>query len=129
MIKWLDCIRDGRQPAIFGDGTDSMDFVHVKDVAHANVLALLSDVTDEAFNVGDQVETNLSQMLAALLKVNNSSLKPVYKEANSVNPVSRRFANISKAKQLLGYIPTITLEQGLKELSDWYFHKQNIKAQ
>jgi UDP-glucose 4-epimerase len=129
MIKWLDCIRDNRQPAIFGDGTDSMDFVHVKDVAHANVLALLSDVIDEAFNVGDQVETNLSQMLTALLKVNNSSLTPVFKEANSVNPVSRRLADISKAKSLLGYTPTISLEQGLKELSDWYFKKQNIKAE
>lgn len=124
MIKWLDCIRDKKQPAIFGDGTDSMDFVHVKDIAHANVLALLSDVTDEAFNVGDQVETSLSELLMALLKVNDCELEPVYKEANSVNPVSRRLADVSKAKKLLGYEPSITLEQGLKELSDWYFAKQ-----
>ena len=124
MIKWLDCVRDKKQPAIFGDGTDSMDFVHVKDVAHANVLSLLSDVTDEAFNVGDQVETNLKQMLDALLKVNNSDLEPVFKEANSVNPVSRRLADVSKAKKLLGYTPAISLEQGLKELSTWYFQKQ-----
>ncbi len=125
MIKWLDCVRDKKQPAIFGDGTDSMDFVHVKDVAHANVLALLSDVTDEAFNVGDQVETNLKQMLVALLKVNNSDLKPVYKEANSINPVSRRLADISKANKLLGYAPAISLEEGLRELSSWYFQKQS----
>jgi UDP-glucose 4-epimerase len=127
MIKWLDCIRDGKQPAIFGDGTDSMDFVHVKDVAHANVLALLSDVSDEAFNVGDQAETNLIQMLDALLKVNGSDLNPVFKEANSVNPVSRRLADISKAKNLLGYSPALSLEQGLKELSKWYFEKQTSK--
>lgn len=124
MIKWLDCVRDNRQPAIFGDGTDSMDFVHVKDVAHANVLALLSDVTDEAFNVGDQVETNLKQMLDALLKVNHSMLEPVYKEANSINPVSRRLADISKAQKMLGYEPSLSLEQGLTELSQWYFEKQ-----
>jgi UDP-glucose 4-epimerase len=128
MIKWLDCIRDSRQPAIFGDGTDSMDFVHVRDVAKANVLALLSDVTDEAFNVGDQVETNLRQMLDVLLKVNNAKLEPLYKEANSVNPVSRRLADISKAKKLLGYEPSISLEQGLKELSQWYFDKQKQKT-
>jgi UDP-glucose 4-epimerase len=128
MIKWLDCVRDTKQPAIFGDGTDSMDFVHVKDVAHANVLALLSDVTDEAFNVGDQVETNLKQMLDTLLKVNNSNLEPVFKEANSINPVSRRLADISKAKQLLGYEPSVSLEQGLKELSAWYFNKQTQRT-
>lgn len=127
MIKWLDCIRDNKQPAIFGDGSDSMDFVHVKDVAKANVLALLSDVTDESFNVGDQVETNLKEMLAALLKVNNANLSPVFKEANSVNPVSRRLADISKAKQLLNFSPDISLEDGLKELSKWYFDKQNKK--
>ena len=111
MIKWLDCIRDNKQPAIYGDGTDSMDFVHVKDIAHANVLALISDVTDEAFNVGDQVETSLSDLLNALLKVNKSQLKPIFKEANSINPVSRRLADISKASKLLGYKPAITLEQ------------------
>ncbi len=124
MIKWLDCVRDNKQPAIFGDGTDSMDFVHVKDVAHANVLALLSDVSDEAFNVGDRVETNLKQMLDTLLHVNHSKQEPIYKEANSINPVSRRLADISKAGKLLGYKPTISLEQGLKGLSEWYFEKQ-----
>ena len=124
MIKWLDCIRDNRQPAIYGDGTDSMDFVHVKDIAHANVLALISDVTDEAFNVGDQIETSLSDLLNVLLKVNKSQLKPIFKEANSINPVSRRLADISKASKLLGYKPAIMLEKGLKELTDWYFEKQ-----
>lgn len=128
MIKWLDCIRDGKQPAIFGDGTDSMDFVHVKDIAHANVLALQSEVSDEAFNVGDQIETSLKQLLDALLKVNNSQLEPVYKEANSINPVSRRLADLSKIEKHLGYIPSISLEEGLKELSAWYFEKQKKTA-
>ena len=127
MIKWLDCVRDSKEPAIFGDGSDSMDFVHVKDIAHANVLALLSDISDEAFNVGDQVETSLKELLDALLKVNNCSLKPIHKEANSINPVSRRLADISKATSLLGYRPSVSLEQGLTELSEWYFEKQKQK--
>jgi len=124
MIKWLDCIRDKRTPEIFGDGTDSMDFVHVRDVARSNILALLSDATDEAFNVGNQRETNLQQLLELLLRVNGSSLKPAYREANTVNPVKRRLADLTRAKQFLGYEPSISLEQGLKELSDWYFKKQ-----
>lgn len=127
MIKWLDCIRDGKEPAIFGDGTDSMDFIHVQDVAKSNVLALLADVTDEAFNIGMQVETSLSGLLTELLSVNNSNLKPIYKEANSVNPVSRRLADISKAKKLLGFNPTIDLSSGLLRLTKWYF-ELNKKA-
>ncbi|MFO7656116.1 MAG: NAD-dependent epimerase/dehydratase family protein [Bacteroidales bacterium] len=124
MIKWLDCICNKTQPKIFGDGTDSMDFVYVKDVAHANILALLSAVSDEVFNIGDQVETNLKQLLELLLKVNNSSLKAEFAAANSVNPVSRRLSDISKARQLLGYYPAVPLGDGLKKLSEWYFEKR-----
>jgi UDP-glucose 4-epimerase len=123
MIKWLDCIRDGRNPLIFGDGSTTMDFVYVKDIARSNITALQSDVTDEAFNIGNCEETSLKELLDVLLKVNQSNLKPEYREENSINPVSRRLADISKARELLGFTPTISLEQGMKELSEWYFEK------
>ncbi|MFN0033247.1 MAG: NAD-dependent epimerase/dehydratase family protein [Flavobacteriales bacterium] len=128
MIKWLDCIRDGRNPLIYGDGKTSMDFVHVRDVAKSNIAALLSDATDETFNVGMCVETSLSELLITLLKVNDSNLTPEYREESSINPVSRRLADVSKAEKMLGYKATITLEQGLKELSEWYFAKQNVNV-
>lgn len=127
MIKWLDCIRDNKQPAIFGDGTDTMDFVHVKDVAHSNILALQAEVTDEVFNVGFQRETSLKELLETLLKVNDCHLEPVFKEANSVNPVKKRIAGLDKIRVMLGYEPRITLEEGLKALSDWYFKLQAQK--
>ncbi len=124
MIKWLDCIRDNRNPLIYGDGSTTMDFVYVKDIAKANVAALLSDATDEVFNIGNCEETSLKELLEVLLKVNNSNLVPEHREENSVNPVSRRLANIDKAKILLNFTPTISLEEGMKELSEWYFEKQ-----
>ncbi|QHT72098.1 NAD-dependent epimerase/dehydratase family protein [Rhodocytophaga rosea] len=127
MIKWLDCIRDGKAPLIYGDGSTTMDFVYVRDVAKANVAALLAEVTDEAFNVGNCEETSLKQLLHTLLKVNNSTLAPEYREANSVNPVSRRLADNTKAKNFLAFQPSISLEEGLYELSQWYFEKQKIK--
>jgi UDP-glucose 4-epimerase len=126
MIKWLDCIRDSKNPLIYGDGSTTMDFVYVKDIAKANIAALQADVTDEAFNIGNCEETSLAGLLDVLLKVNDSTLKPEFKEENSINPVSRRLADISKAKNLLGFTPTVSLEQGMKELTDWYFSK--IKA-
>jgi UDP-glucose 4-epimerase len=122
MIKWLDCIKENRNPLIYGDGSTSMDFVYVRDVAAANIAALLADTTDESFNVGNCEETSLSELLDALLKVNLSSLKPEFREENTINPVSRRLADVSKAKNLLNFTPTISLEDGLKELSDWYFN-------
>ena len=124
MIKWLDCIRERVQPVIFGDGSTTMDFIYVRDTARANVAALLSDVTDETFNVGNCRETSLKELLQLLLKENGSDLQSIYKEANTVNPVSRRLADISKAKKLLGYSPEVPLEQGIKELSRWYLSKK-----
>lgn len=126
MIKWLDCIRDEKNPLIYGDGSTTMDFVYVKDIAKSNIAALQSDVSDEAFNIGNCEETSLKELLAVLLKVNNSHLTPEYRAENSINPVSRRLADISKAKDLLRFTPSISLEQGMKELSEWYFEKIKI---
>lgn len=126
MIRWLDCIRDNKNPLIYGDGSTSMDFVYVRDVARANVAALLSDISNEAFNIGNQVETSLKQLLEALLKVNNSNLHPEFRPDNTINPVARRLADIEKAKRLLDFNPQTSLEEGLKNLSAWYFEKQRI---
>ena len=126
MIKWLDCIRDNKAPVIHGDGSTSMDFIFVKDVAAANVKALLSEVTDENFNIGYSRETSLKELLELMINVNNSKIKPVFTEGNSVNPVSRRLSDNSKAKKLINFTPETKLEKGLKELSEWYFEKTKI---
>jgi UDP-glucose 4-epimerase len=127
MIRWLDCIREDTTPLIYGDGSTTMDFVYVRDVAKANVAALLSGVTDQVFNVGNCQETSLKQLLEALLKVNDSALVPAFREENTVNPVSRRLADTSKAKKLLDFEPSMDLEKGLRELSAWYFENQKVK--
>jgi len=126
MIKWLDCIKEKREPVIYGDGSTTMDFVYVKDVAKANVLALISDVKDEVFNIGYQRETSLKELLEILLKVNSSSLNPRFIKENTINPVKRRLADIGKAKKLLNYQPSVSLEEGLRLLSEWYLRKKEI---
>lgn len=120
MIKWLDCIRNNKAPLIFGDGSTSMDFVHVEDVAKANIAALESEVTGEVFNIGNQRETSLKELLNIMLDVTNSTLTPEHRPDNTINPVSKRIADISKAKELIKYSPSISLEDGLKRLYNWY---------
>ncbi|MBK8551387.1 MAG: NAD-dependent epimerase/dehydratase family protein [Ignavibacteria bacterium] len=129
MIKWLDSIRDDIPPLVYGDGSTTMDFVYVKDVAAANVAALISDVSDESFNIGNSIETSLKDLLDLVLKINHSSLKPVFIESNTVNPVSRRLSDNSKAKKLLGFSPKVNLEEGIKKLSEWYFKKTKTLSQ
>lgn len=126
MIKWLDCIAENRVPLIYGDGSTSMDFVYVKDVAKANVLALFADVTDDVFNIGSCRETSLKELLEIMLKINRSALVPERRPENTVNPVSRRLSDIQKAKRVLAFQPSMSLEEGLKTLSDWYFGKKKL---
>lgn len=120
MIRWLEAVESGQPPCIFGDGSQSMDFVFVEEVARANLLALESDVSDEVFNVGTGVPTSLSDLCALLLRLCGSRLKPVYHELRKVmSNVTVRQAGIEKAERLLGFRARVDLEAGLRELLRW----------
>lgn len=119
LIRWMDAIEAGQPPKIFGDGSQSMDFVFVEDVARINVAGLTNDVTDEVFNVGTGVQTTLNELCHLLLKVTGSHLKPEYHEARKVNNVQARRAATEKAENLLGFKARVGLEIGLKSLIQW----------
>ena len=97
-----------------------MDFVYIDDVARSNVLALLSDASDEVFNIASGTETSLNELAAALLKVMGSNLNPEYGPERKVNPVPRRLADITKAERVLGFRPEVGLEEGLSRLVRWW---------
>jgi UDP-glucose 4-epimerase len=120
LIRWMDRIAAGQPPLILGDGKTTMDFIYIEDVARSNILSLESDVSDEVFNVASGVETSLNDLAAALLRVMGSKLKPEYGPERSVNPVSRRLACTKKAEAKLGFRSTISLEDGLARLVDWW---------
>jgi len=125
LVRWLDAIEAGRPPRIFGDGSQSMDFVFVEDVARANLMALESDVTDEVFNIGTGIQTNLKQLCNLLLRVTGSDLQPEYQEARKVANVSARRAAVEKAEKMLGFRAHVQLEKGLRELIQW---RASVKA-
>jgi UDP-glucose 4-epimerase len=129
LVRWMDAIEAGQSPCIFGDGSQSMDFVYIEDVARANIAGLVSDVSDQVFNVGTGVQTNLNQLCHLLLKVKNSSLQPVYREARKVNNVQTRCAAIDKAATLLNFKADVDLESGLRALDQWRREaKQQLSA-
>jgi len=120
LIRWMERIAASEPPLILGDGSTTMDFVYVEDVARANVLALQSDIGDDVFNVASGTETSLNQLADALLWVMGSNLKPVYGPERKVNPVARRLADTSKAEKILGFRAAVSLEEGLARLVDWW---------
>jgi UDP-glucose 4-epimerase len=120
LIRWMDRIAAGEPPLILGDGTTTMDFVYIEDIARANILSLLSDVEDDVFNVASGVETSLNDLAEALLRVMGSNLKPEYGPERKVNPVSRRLADTGKAEEMLGFKAAVDLDEGLTRLVAWW---------
>ncbi len=119
-IRWMERIANGQAPIIFGDGSQTMDFVHVKDIARANVLAATADVSDEVFNVASGQETSLKQVAEMLMRVMNASSALEHAAERKVNPVPRRLADTSRAKDRIGFEASIPIEEGMKTLVDWW---------
>jgi UDP-glucose 4-epimerase len=119
-VRWIERIASGQPPLIFGDGSQTMDFVYVEDVARANLRAAQSNVTDVVCNVGSGVETSLNELAGALLRVMGSKLPVEHGPERSVNPVSRRLADVDSAQRLLGFAARVPLEEGLRKLVSWW---------
>ncbi|MGW7528391.1 SDR family NAD(P)-dependent oxidoreductase [Streptomyces sp. NPDC054783] len=121
LIRWMERIEAGEPPLILGDGTQTMDFVDVRDIARANVLAAGSDLTDEVFNVASGTETSLKELAEGLLEAMGAQgLEPVHGPARAVNGVTRRLADTSQAAERLGFTARIDLRTGLRDLVEWW---------
>ena len=129
LIRWMERIDSGTPPLILGDGLQTMDFVHVVDIARANILAAEADLTDEVFNVASGTETSLVDLARALLEVMKSDLAPEHGPARSVNSVVRRLASTDAAEHRLGFRAEIELREGLAGLVEWWRAQQAMQAQ
>ncbi|MCX6502870.1 MAG: NAD-dependent epimerase/dehydratase family protein [Microbacterium sp.] len=120
LVRWMERIADGRPPLIFGDGTQTMDFVCVPDIARANVLAARSDIVEGVYNIASGTETSLLGLAEALLRAMDSDLPVEHGPERAVNGVVRRLADIEAARRDLGFSSSIGLEEGLRMLVDWW---------
>jgi nucleoside-diphosphate-sugar epimerase len=105
-----------RSPRIFGDGDQTRDFVFVDDVVSAIILALsVKNAIGETFNIASGKAATIRETVQILQKLmKKTNLKPVH-EAPREGDIRQSYANIKKAKTLLGYEPMFSLEDGLKE--------------
>ena len=120
LIRWMELIEKGEAPIIFGDGSQTMDFVYIDDIARATILAAEVPATDVVVNVASGTETSLTELAAALIKTMGSNVEPIHAPARKVNAVSRRLADTSRAQDLLGFEAEVPLEDGLARLVDWW---------
>jgi UDP-glucose 4-epimerase len=121
LVRWMERIEAGEPPLILGDGSQRMDFVHVADVARANVMAGSTPVEGEVFNVGRGVSTSLAELASMLTKVMGAEgLTPVHGPERATNAVHTRKADITKSRDQLGFVAEVDLEAGLADLVDWW---------
>lgn len=118
IMKVLDRIEQGLPPIIFGDGTQAYDFIHVRDAARCNILAMQADVVDEFFNVGMGVKTTIRELVGMLLDITGSDLKPEFRPEEQ-SFVTHRVGSTEKAERLLGFRATTPLYEGLKTVVEW----------
>jgi UDP-glucose 4-epimerase len=112
--KFIQLVKDGKSPIIFGDGKQTRDFVFVEDVVAANILAAKSTITG-VLNIGTSKSISLNQLARFILKkMNRLDLDPIY-EKERAGDIKHSMADISAAK-VLGYNPRYTLNLGLDEL-------------
>ena len=127
-IRWMEQIATGKAPTILGDGTETMDVIHVEDIARANILAARAPVTDAVFNVATGTEVSLNECAELVLVAMDSPLAAKFAPARTVNPVPRRVASTRRAQQELGFQAVIPFEQGLRRLAEWW-RLQHVSAE
>jgi UDP-glucose 4-epimerase len=129
LIRWMERIAAGLPLLVFGDGSQTMDFVYIDDVARANILAAKSDVSDEVFNVASGTESSLAELARLLLQVMGSDLGVEHSPERRVNPVPRRLADTGAAERRLGFRTEVGLADGLRRLVDWWLAERRAIAQ
>jgi len=127
IMKVLDRIFAGERPVVFGDGSQVYDFIHVSDIARANILGMKADCADEHFNIGMGIGTSINELVALLLELTGSSLQPEHR-AEAQSFVTHRVGSTDKAERLLGFRATVPLREGLKSVVDWRIASRAMAA-
>ena len=118
LLDTIEQIERGEPPVIYGDGTRSLNFIFVGDVARANILALKSDLVDESFLIAAGEDYTEEQVVQLLLELTGATLTPQYRPGGQAIE-KHRFCT-EKAERLLRFRAEITLREGLIKLIRWY---------
>jgi len=124
--KFINRLLKNESPIIYGDGEQTRDFINVKDVAHANMLALHSKkAVGETINIGTGTASSINQIINLLQEtMNKKHITPVYANPRP-GEVKHGYYDITKARTYLNFNPKITIKEGITQLFEW--HKNKFK--
>ena len=119
MVRWLNLIDEGKPLTLYGDGSSSVDFVYVEDVARANLLACETAAPAAIVNVCSGVETTMRDLAALLLRLTGSGVGMEFTPQPAGALPARRVGDPRRARDLLGFAAATTLEDGVRRLIEW----------
>lgn len=118
IMKILDRLEQGLPPVVYGDGSQSYDFIFVKDCAKANVCAMKAEVTDAFYNVGCGRKTSIKELTEIILEITNSDMEIEYEPAGNTF-VKNRIGSTEKSFNDIKFKAKVSLEDGIRQLIDW----------
>jgi nucleoside-diphosphate-sugar epimerase len=117
--RFIQAALAGQRPVIYGDGEQSRDFSYVQNAVEASLLACTAPgVAGETINVGCGHRVTLNELVGMIARLTGGTIEPVY-EAPRAGDVRHSLAGIEKAGRLLGYTPSVALEEGLRRTIAW----------
>jgi UDP-glucose 4-epimerase len=127
IIQAYDRLAEGKSPILYGDGSETKDFVYVGDVARANRIAMESDIVGEAFNISGGKPLTVKFLAETIARIAGLDIAPEYRAAPTggfrIATDAPFYYDRSKAENMLGWIPEVGIEEGIRRLIVW--RKQN----
>ena len=115
ITKFLDRIDEGKSPIIFGKGSQIRDFIHVSDVARANLMAMNSNSSNLIVNIGTGNPVSILELANMMISTSELKIKPIFEESLD-GDIEKSYANISQAKKYFNWEPKIKLQDWLMEI-------------
>tara|TARA_B100000700_G_C14944562_1_gene808511 strand:- start:453 stop:1436 length:984 start_codon:yes stop_codon:yes gene_type:complete len=119
IMKMLDSIDRGEGPTVFGDGSETFDFIAAHDCGLANVRSMESNATDDYYNIGTGVGTSLRELAEIILDITNCKQDINYLPRSEATLVTNRVGSTKKSADEINFVSTISLKDGLKDLVKW----------
>lgn len=127
IMKILDRLDNNLPPVVYGDGSQSYDFIYVADAARANVCAMKSSAVDKCYNVGTGIQKSIKEVCDLILDITKST-QQIYYEPQGVTFVTNRIGDPKRAEKDIGFKYTTELRDGLKKLIEWRnTHKELVE--
>ncbi|HKQ07546.1 MAG TPA: NAD-dependent epimerase/dehydratase family protein [Blastocatellia bacterium] len=120
IAKFFESAMRNEAPRIHGDGEQTRDFTYIDDVVEATLMAGISSKAEgQVYNVGTGRETTINQLARIIIRITGAQAEPTYVDRRDIDNIRRRVVNIEKIRRELRWVPSVTIEEGLRRTYQW----------